>query len=88
MTFDLVDETARGFYADEEGSWSLDATATTSTGLGGFVEVPPGEYQVEVGGTATICAPVIAWSGDAANRIKVPVKVGSVTIANMNCDTL
>ena len=76
VTFDLVDETARGFYADEEGSWSLDATATTSTGLGGFVEVPPGEYQVEFGGTATFCAPVVAWPGDAATESRSPSKLG------------
>jgi len=86
VTYDLVDEMGKGYYVDEEGSFTLDLTATTSLGLGGFSEVGAGEHQVEFGGTAKNCIPSLAWPGDAANRIKVPVKVGYITWGTMRCD--
>lgn len=86
VTFDLVDETAKRYYNAEGGGWSLDLTSTTSNGQGGFVEVPPGEYQVEFGGTATNCTPEIAWAGDAANRIRVQVRAGYFGYGSMRCD--
>lgn len=88
VTFDLLDETAKQYYADEAGIDTLGLTATTSRGWGGFLEVSPGEHQVEFGGTATNCTPSIAWPGDAANRIKVPVRVGYVSYGSMDCDAL
>jgi hypothetical protein len=92
VTFDLVDETARVFYRDEAGTANFDLTATTSSGLGaglgGFVEVPPREYQVEFGGTATNCSLLTGWPGDAANRVRVPIKVGYITYADMLCGSV
>ena len=85
ITFDLMNETAVGFYNEEDWTPTLDLTATTSAGLGGFVEVPPGEYQVEFGGT---CIPDLAWPGDAANRIEVPVRAGYFNYSTMTCDAL
>ncbi|MGB5350194.1 MAG: hypothetical protein WBN10_11375 [Polyangiales bacterium] len=86
VTFDLVNQAAKQYYEVEEGGWSLDLTSTTSRGLGGFVEVPPGEYQVEFGGTATNCTPEIAWPGDAANRIRVQVRAGHYGYGSIACD--
>jgi hypothetical protein len=86
VTFDLVDETAQVFYLDEDGTPNPDLTATTSPALGGFFEVPPGEYQIEFGGNATNCVPRAAWPGDAPNRTKVPIKAGFITFAAMACD--
>lgn len=77
--YDLIDETATPFYTDEQQENTLGLTATTSTGRGGFFEVAPGEHQIEFGGTATNCAPGIAWPGDAANRIRVPVRAGHLS---------
>jgi hypothetical protein len=85
VTFLLVNETAKQYY-NEVGGWSLDLTSTTSSGQGGFVEVPPGEYQVEFGGTATNCTPEIAWPGDAPNRIRVQVRAGHFGYGSMACD--
>jgi hypothetical protein len=89
VTYDLVDETARGYYVDDDPARNLrfDLTATTSDGFGGFWEVTPGEdHQVEFGGAATNCTVALAWPGDGPNRVKVPVKVGFWTLASMNCD--
>jgi len=84
-TFDLLDATGKAYYLGETG-WTLDLDATTSTSFGGFVEVSPGEFQVEFGGTATGCVPQIAWTGDAENRIRVPVRVGYTSYGAMSCD--
>ena len=88
VTYDLVDETARGYYTDNDEARTprFDLTATTSHGFGGFLEVTPGDHQVEFGGAATNCTVALAWPGDAPNRVKVPVKVGFFTLASMNCD--
>lgn len=87
VTFELLNQAAKQYYSEEaEGDWSLDLTSTTSVGTGGFVEVPPGVYQVEFGGTATNCTPEIAWPGDAPNRIRVQVRVGHAGYGSMRCD--
>jgi hypothetical protein len=87
VTFDLVDAVAEGFYEDEAGIPNPDLTATTSDGRGGFVEVSPGEYEVEFGGTATTCTLNFGWAGDAANRIRLPVQVGYLSFGSMiDCD--
>ena len=85
-TYDLLNETAELYYRDEAGIATPGLTATTSNGQGDFVEVPPGEYQVEFGGTAMNCTPGFGWPGDAAQRIKVPVRVGYISWGSMNCD--
>ena len=88
VTFDLVDATAQAYFLDAAGTPTLELTATSTNGRGGFVEVPAGEYQVEFGGTVTDCVADLGWPGDAANRIKLPVKTGYITIATMGCDPL
>ncbi len=88
VTFDPLDETGVQYYVNEAGINTLGLTATTSEGRGAVLELSPGEYQVEFGGTATNCTPGIAWPGDAANRIKVPVRVGHISYGSVNCDAL
>jgi hypothetical protein len=88
VTFDPLDETGVQYYVNEAGINTLGLTATTSEGRGAVLELSPGEYQVEFGGTATKCTPGIAWPGDAANRIKVPVRVGHISYGSVNCDAL
>jgi len=86
VTFTLVGATGKAYYLDEEGTnWSLDLTATTARGWGGFVEVSPGELEIEFGGTASGCVPRRAWPSDAENRIRVPVRAGYFTLASVTC---
>lgn len=84
-TVTLVDATGKRFYIDEEGNSALGLEATTSDGTAGFVEVGPGEFQVEIGGTAQRCVPARAWPSDEDNRIEVPVREGYITAAAVNC---
>ena len=88
VTYELIDEAGRTYYLDDDPARTMrfDLTATTPDGFGGFWEVPAGAHQVEFGGTATNCTVALAWPGDAPNRVKVPVRVGHITLASMNCD--
>jgi len=85
-TLELIDATGKAFYVDENGNWVLGLTATTSAGTGGFVEVGPGEVEVEIGGTASNCLIEYAWPSDSANTIRLPVREGFMTVARVNCD--
>jgi len=84
----LLNGTGKPFYADDDAkqSWSPDLTATTSTGGGGFLEVAPGEYQVEVSGTSGSCTPARGWPGDSENTVRVPVREGYISHTVMKCD--
>jgi len=85
VTFDLQNATGKQYYADENGNLSLDFDATTSFGQGGFVEVLPGEFEVEIGGTAQRCFPNWAWPSDEDNRFTIPVREGYMTVAGARC---
>ena len=84
----LLGATGKAFYADDDvkASWSLDLTAATANGGGGFVEVPAGEYQVEVTGTSENCFPARGWPGDSENTVRMPVREGYFSSARMLCD--
>jgi len=84
-TFDLVEATGKGFYVDEEGNWNPDLTETASNGVGGFLEVARGEFQIEVGGTAQGCVPDWGWPSDTKNSVRFPVQAGYVTVARVTC---
>jgi hypothetical protein len=90
VTFALVGATGKAFYVDEEDNWRLDLTATTcggsSRGRGGFVEVTPGEYQVELGGTAEGCVrQTWGWPGDRDNSVRLPVQENHTSYVVMTC---
>ena len=87
-TFNLLGTIGKAFYRDEEMNWSLDLTATTSDGGGGFVEVSPGEYQIEIGGTAQNCVLIRGWPGDSENSVRVPVREGYLSTARLTCDEM
>jgi hypothetical protein len=72
-------------YNDEEGRRSLDLTETTSFGYGGFVEVPPGEFQINLGGTAQQCDLGSQWPGDVENSVAFPVRENYITGLTANC---
>ncbi len=83
----LVGATGKPFYAADDGkqTWSTDFTAATPQGGGGFVEVAPGEYQVEVSGTSENCVPARGWPGASANTVRMPVREGYLSSARMDC---
>jgi hypothetical protein len=96
-TFELLGATGTRFYTDEEGNWRLDLEATTSGAdrrdrtAGGFVDVGPGTFQIEIGGTTGGCGPLVlngarfAWPGDSENRFEVPVQAGVFTRVFVSC---
>ncbi|MBW2191392.1 MAG: hypothetical protein JRG93_17745 [Deltaproteobacteria bacterium] len=85
-TFELVGTTGKAFYRDEELNWSLDFTATTSDGTGGFVEVSPGVVQIDIGGTADNCVLVRGWPGDSENSARMLVREGYFSHVTLECD--
>lgn len=85
-TFQLVSATGKAYYHDEEGNRSLDLAETTSYGWGGFVEVSPGDFQVNVGGTVQRCTPGIwGWPGTVESSIRFAVREGYETVAILRC---
>jgi len=89
-TFDLFDATgklmAKQYFLDEGPTWRLDVTETTSAGEGGFLEVSPGEYQIQFGGTAIDCVPVSAWPGlFLQNSVRFRVRAGYTTQISAAC---
>jgi len=75
-TFTLIDGTGTAFYRDEAYDFSTELTSTTSAGGGGFSEVSPGVYQLELGEAASTCEHGAGWPGDAPNTIRLPVREG------------
>jgi hypothetical protein len=91
-TFELIGAEGKAFYNEESMTKigltaNLDLEATTSAGTGGFFEVPPGEYQIELGGTASGCGPWRAWPGDTENRVRFLVRDGAITVLSVDCRT-
>lgn len=85
-TFHLRDATGEAFYTEGASFHpSLDLEATTSTGAGGFFEVVPGEFEIEVGGAASHCVPGAAWPADTENTIRFPVLDGHLTSLTVTC---
>ena len=70
---------------------SLDLEATTETGWGGFFEVRPGKFRVELGGEAGRCIPTYGgWPDDAVNdegvsSVRFPVLEDHYTILTVRC---
>jgi len=85
-TFELVGATGKAFNVDDDGDWTLDLTATSSQGSGGFVEVSPGEHELKVGGGAVKnCQVLRGWPSDSENTMTVPVRAGYMTITRFYC---
>ena len=83
---DLVDASGRPFYMVDSTHGSRDLEATTSHGGGGFLEVAPGEFEIEISGSASGCVPVRGWPGEADNRIRFPVRAGYLTSLVVDCE--
>ena len=85
-TWSIMDSTGKRFYFEGQVP-SLDAEATTTPlGSGGFVELPPGEYDVELGGSAADCEVLSGWAGGAAGTTLAPVEEGHLTFVYLICE--
>ena len=85
VTFSGVAEGRRYYFDGAIPSTAIDAT-TRSLGSGGYVEMPPGDYEVTLGGTANNCRPYGAWESDGSNAFAFPVLDGYITYAFVMCD--
>lgn len=86
-TFSLVDATGTTWYSLADFSClDRNLTATTIAGDGGFVDVTPGTYQLQFGGTAERCvADAHSLQGDVENSIRVHVREDHHTVAGLIC---
>jgi hypothetical protein len=94
-TVELVDGTGseKQFYVDEQGVWNSNLSATTVRacgedlcgGVGGFVEVAPGEAEIRIGGAARDCEVFRGWPSDEENTIRMAVQAGFRTSARVLC---
>lgn len=85
-TFELLGANARAYYTGPDGNYDPDLTATSTTGVGRFFELAPGEYQIRVGGSAENCTVWRGWDGDSPNTIRFPVRAGYSTALRVWCD--
>jgi len=85
-TLELIGATGKRYYRDMDANFDPDLTATTALGGGGFLEVSPGTYVVEIGGTAENCVIRKGWPGATDNTVKLPVLEGYMSRATVDCD--
>jgi len=88
VMFDLVDQPNDAFYFLDGDTPSTDLDSTTDDGRGGFTDVAPGEYEVELIGAdfPVVCAAFTAWPSVVRNRVRVPIKAGYISYASMSCE--
>ena len=84
-TLELVGATGIAFYEEQFLNPSTELEATTEFGAGGFMEVTPGEREIQLGGTVQGCVPARAWPSDEPNRIRFPVRAGYLTVVSVTC---
>ena len=85
VMFDLVGESNEPFYFLDGGTPSRDIDATTEDRRGGFTDVAPGEYQIDVIGAPGPCQPFVVWPGDQADRFKLLVRAGFISWVSVTC---
>ncbi|MEM9728264.1 MAG: hypothetical protein AAF997_06750 [Myxococcota bacterium] len=87
ITFTITSGDGKRFYFD--GSLpSLDASETSlPIGSGGYVELSPGEYDVEVGGNVDGCEIWSGWEGSSDNVLRTPIELGHITYLYLLCES-
>lgn len=87
VTMTLSEPQGQRYYIGASGIPSTELTSTTEPlGSGGYVELPTGTYDVELGGTASNCEVLAAWPGGRDNSFRLPVEAGYLTFAFVTCD--
>jgi hypothetical protein len=84
-TFELISAAGKAHYGDDDGNWSLNLSATTTQGSGGFTEVSPGEHEMAISGAVENCQVLRGWPSDSGNTMRVPVREGHHTISRWFC---
>jgi len=74
------------FYSDPDYTPQPDLDHMTSSGVGGFFDVEPGEVEVEILGETDHCRAELGWQTSANNRMRVPVREGRHTYATFRCE--
>lgn len=85
VTYELITGSGELYFVNDDTLPDGSLTETHAPGWGGFYEMPAGTVEVRYGGTATNCTPTFAWSGSAANQIRMPVRAGFQTQAFLLC---
>ena len=81
------DREAAVYYLDENEIPRRDLSATTApSGAGGLIEVAPGTWELELGGTASNCVVVAGWPGSTESSVRLPVRAGFITQGFVTCD--
>ncbi len=81
------DREAATYYLDENEFPTRDLSATTApSGAGGLIEVAPGTWELELGGTASNCVVVAGWPGSTDRSVRLPVRAGFITQGFVTCD--
>ncbi len=78
--------TGRVLYIGDNSLWDLDLGATSAAGVASVIELPPGEYRVELGGSVSHCFVLTGWPSTFENSVRLPVKAGFFTEVRMACD--
>ena len=62
-----------------DGNIDLGLTGTHRNGLGGFLNVAPGQYTLTATPPGGDCTPLYGWSAGASNTLEVEVLADSIT---------
>jgi hypothetical protein len=86
-TIALVEKAGKGpVYADAAGNPDLSLTATSSSGLAYFFDLPPGDRELEITHPGHTCDDhVWSWNGSMPQRTLVPVTAGALATPSINC---
>lgn len=76
----------RVLYIGASSAWDLDLEATSAAGIASVIDLVPGEYRVEMRGSAGNCFPLTGWPSPFENSVRLPVKAGFFTDVRVGCD--
>jgi len=72
-------------YVNEQGAYSLDATATSSAGAAGYGNIPPGDYILTVTHPELDCEPYSSFSAGAVNTFQLKTIPDHATALFVRC---
>jgi hypothetical protein len=87
VTASLSPASGKGpFYANTAGVPDTSLTATTTSGFGSFLNLPPGDYDLTFSPpSGKTCTEVYAWSNGKPNGFKVRIVAGFITGVILAC---
>ncbi|MEW5851008.1 MAG: hypothetical protein AB2A00_19635 [Myxococcota bacterium] len=73
------------FYQTDNGL-DGDLTATTAKGIGAFLNLEPGDYELTFTAPGKTCTPHFAWKGSGDGKVKIRLVAGHSTYASAICN--